>query len=97
MLCEQINQLKNSVNILNVYLNVYTLGIQNVHIKIFKCLNVHLFIFSQYFVLKDPKTETQKPVGLSVDRLKAYFVLPDQIKTSTLTNKPDEEPPPPSS
>ena len=43
----------------------------------------------KYFVLKDPKTGTEKSV--SIDRLKAYFVLPDQIQTST--NEADEEPP----
>ena len=47
----------------------------------------------KYFVLKDPKTGTKKSV--SIDRLKAYFVLPDQTQTST--NKADEEPPPSSS
>ena len=43
----------------------------------------------KYFVLKDPKTGTEKSV--SIDRLKAYFVLPDQIQTST--NEADEDPP----
>ena len=46
-----------------------------------------------YFVLKNPKTGTEKSV--SFDRLRAYFVLPDQIQT--LTNEADEEPPPSSS
>ena len=47
----------------------------------------------KYFVLKDPKTGTEKSV--SIDRLKAYFVLPHQIQTST--NEADKEPPPSSS
>ena len=47
------------------------------------------------FCVKESKTETQKLV--SIDRLKAYFVLPDQMQTSTSMTKPDEEPPPSSS
>ena len=49
----------------------------------------------EYFVLKDPKIGTEKPVP--IDRLKAYFVLPDQTQTSTSTNEANEEPHPSSS